>query len=1122
MVAKPTRQIFQTSHLTRWKSFKWIFRVITTIICLVIIGLIASLLNRDKVRIPELGNGLLTKLSIKEISASFSPSTRKEFTKDIDLVRKNPHRDIYELNVAPAHNRKIKLPVRAGFYVNWDVQATYSLRKNIDKLNMVVPEWFFVADTGDEIAINIDSAGLDIMRKRQVAIIPMISNFFNQKWNGNNVHRILTSEKRRTTFIKSVVKTLDHYHFQGVNVDFEELVENNDEYLILFMTELYNNLHAKGYLVTQDISPFNEDYNVGELAKVSDFLFLMGYDQHNANSLPGPIGAMKWVEQALDEICEKTKSEKVILCIPAFGYDWPVGYHGEDLTYEEAITRASENEEPIVYDNDNYNLSFTYQDDKNIKHVVWFTDACTDFNIIRASEDFGTSGVAIWRLGSEDNRIWRFYDRRLTLDSLKKFPFLPSRLEHVTSSYNIDYIGAGEILDIMSAPKDGYINIEMDTEEQLIAEQKYITLPTSYVIEKTGEIDKKIALTFDDGPDQKYTPEILDILKSYHIQATFFVVGVNCQQNVPLLNRIYHEGHEIGNHTFTHPDLEEISDERERIELRSTNLIISGITGHSTILFRSPFNTDAEPSNSYQIHPMKIAKEEGFITIGSSIDPRDWEKGVSADTIFSRAIQQKNLGNIILFHDGGSNREQTVMALPRIINYYRKHGFSFVTVSDLMGRSRQEVMPVRSNQYLGAFETFVIFGSYIGQLFLLGLFFLALGLIIGKTLTNGILASYQRWKEKKKTEFPIEQTAQVSIIVPAFNEEKTIVRTISNLLKTEYSRFEIIVIDDGSTDNTLVILKELFGNNNKIRIISKTNGGKASALQEGISNSTGDILVCIDADTILDPHAVSKLLGYFTSPKVAAVAGNVKVGNCVNMITNWQSIEYTTSQNFDRRAFDLLNSIMVIPGAIGAFRKEVVLKVGGFTSDTLAEDCDLTLRLVREGYTVRTCSGALAYTEAPETVRMFFRQRFRWTFGIMQSFWKHKDLIFNTKQKNMGWVILPNILIFQMLLPLFSPLVDLMMIFAMFSHNMSHLLFSYLLYLLLDALVAWLAYHFDSEQLGLKNLLYLSIQRLVYRQLMWFVLIKSYMRAIKGELSQWGVLTRTGTVKLGYNIKNKE
>jgi cellulose synthase/poly-beta-1,6-N-acetylglucosamine synthase-like glycosyltransferase len=238
----------------------------------------------------------------------------------------------------------------------------------------------------------------------------------------------------------------------------------------------------------------------------------------------------------------------------------------------------------------------------------------------------------------------------------------------------------------------------------------------------------------------------------------------------------------------------------------------------------------------------------------------------------------------------------------------------------------------------------------------------------------------------------------------------------------------------------------------------------------------------------------------------------VKVGNRKNILSRWQSIEYITSQNFDRRAFDNLNAIMVVPGAIGAFRREAVKGIGMFKTDTLAEDCDLTIRLLRAGYKIRTCNEALAFTEVPETLTMLLKQRLRWTFGIMQTFWKHRDMLFSVRRANLGWAALPNMLIFQLILPLLSPIVDVSLLLSFFMPKSEVIIILYFAYFLLDAGISALAFRFDGEKFTLHSAYNLFLQRIIYRQLLWYVLIKGYLRAIKGELALWGILKRTGSV----------
>jgi cellulose synthase/poly-beta-1,6-N-acetylglucosamine synthase-like glycosyltransferase/peptidoglycan/xylan/chitin deacetylase (PgdA/CDA1 family) len=956
------------------------------------------------------------------------------------------------------------------------------------------------------------------MQRNHLAVVPMVSNYFNNKFNGGNVHRIITSPARRTRFINSLIVVLNRYHFNGVNIDFEDLTqEKTDEYLIAFQKELYAALHANGFLVTQDIAPFNEDYNVAELAKYNDFLFLMGYDQYNATSEPGPVAAQYWVEAGLDELCKKVPSDKVVLCIAAHGYDWQQGRQGADVTYQEAITTALESEGKVKFDNQTYNLSYTYYDENDKLHNVSFTDAATAFNAIRTAADFETSGVAIWYLGSEDRRLWEFYNHDLSEKALSLQAFNKNILTNTPSSDNVDYVGAGEVLNIITEPHPGKINIQVDEKDKLISEEDYQVLPSGYVIDKTGETPKKIVMTFDDGPDERYTPHILDILNKYKVPGVFFVTGINAEHNLPLVQRIYREGHEIGNHTFLHPNLEVASDDRLKLELRSTGYVIESITGHATILFRPPYNTDAEPTNPVQIRPIFTAKNEGYLTIGSSIDPNDWQEGVTVDTIVARAIKQQGLGNIILMHDAGGNRDATLVALPRIIEYYKAHGYQFVSLATLMNKKRDDLMPAANgsfNRYLESADATVFTAGYYFNRIISVIFFLAMLLSILKIVSLAVLAIRQKRKSKKQLpEIIAVENHKVSIIVPGYNEELTAPKTVENLLRIDYPDFEIVFVDDGSKDNTFKNISLKYGNNSKVKVFTKPNGGKASALNYGIGFASGDILVCIDADTVLKPDAVSLMIPFFSDPLVAAVAGNVKVGNRKNLLTRWQSIEYITSQNFDRRAFDGLNAIMVVPGAIGAFRRDAVQKAGMFTTDTLAEDCDLTLRLLRSGYRVRTCNEALAYTEVPETLNMLVKQRSRWTFGIMQSFWKHHDKLFVRKTSNLGWVVLPNMLLFQLILPVLSPLVDITLLVSLFLPKSGIIIGLYFGYYLLDLIISAMAFRFDGEKFTVRDAYNLFLQRILYRQVLWFVLVKGYLRAIKGELALWGVLKRTGNVE---------
>ncbi len=1129
------RQIFHTSSRWRWRTFQWVSRFIVFSLLLIIPIVWIAMANGIKPKLP--GEDPVYKLRVN--SAHDKLFSKKETLKyhgfdDFLKVKKR--------NTLLAATEKIKPfndKVRAGFLVDWDPQSLYSLQNHIDKMNMVLPEWFFIDPGMDTLKEVMDPDAHRLLRKFNMRTIPTLSNVDFQaadgNFDGNRVDRILNNPAKKKRLLQSILYYLRKDSLQGINIDFEELKTTSTGPLLVFQKELYDSLHRNGFLVTQDILTSDDNYNTRELAKYNDYLFLMAYDQHYSGSDPGAISDQKWIEKALDEMTKDVPPEKIVLCMAGYGYDWPENDEATAITYQQALSNAKLYNATIDFDNDSYNCTYSYTDNNDVDHKVYFEDAGGNFNTMRFADEYGTAGVALWRLGAEDERMWMYYNRNLSNDALKKEPFDFSRLKTFDGTIEEpDYIGDGEILDVMSEPEVGLIEIEKDSAENLVSEENYKQLPTRYVIQKFGNVNKEVILTFDDGPDPDYTPKILDILKKDTVPAAFFVVGMNAEQHLPILKRIFREGHEIGNHTFTHPNMATVSDSRAESEMDATRLLIESALERSTVLFRAPYNADAEPTKAVELKPVARSRKDNYYTIGESIDPDDWdtEHGVNADSILNRIVRHYEANpskGIILLHDAGGDRTPTVEALPKIIQYFKSKGVKFTTIAKLLHKTRDEVMPPVNNRMIQLTGWATIVGYWITR-FLKAAFWMAILLGLGKILLMGIMATIQFVKQRKAkaaealVPAACPPGAFVSIIVPAYNEEVNAVKTIWNLLMQDYPDFGIVFVDDGSTDNTYSAVQLAFSGNPKVQLFTKVNGGKASALNYGISKASSPFVVCIDADTQLHHDAVSQLMKKFVSDKVGAVAGHVKVGNERTLLTRWQSIEYTTAQNFDRRAFDLINGITVIPGAIGAFRRSAIIDAGGFTTDTLAEDCDLTIRILRRGYIVYNCPEAIAVTEAPETLRQFMRQRFRWSYGIMQSLWKNKDACFSPKYKALGMVALPNMLLFQILIPILAPLADLVFITSLVINrndptSMRHILGYYGLFLLVDVMVSVIAFAFEKEKIY--KLIWLLPQRFAYRQLMYVVLFRSFRKAIKGETQSWGVLKRTGNVKAIVTSKSQ-
>src|ERR1019366_3511435 len=392
---------------------------------------------------------------------------------------------------------------------------------------------------------------LALMKQKQLRIMPILSNFRSiaKGFSGPLLHKILSDSALQKKLIQQVADTLSYYQLSGINIDFEELSETTNDPLTEFQKKLYEKLHGRGMLVSMDVEPKNNDYDYSKLSMYNDYIVLMAYDQSNNSTGPGPISGQKWIEDAVSWAAERIDPSKIILGVGGFGYDWANGKHDQDYTYNDAINKAKALNAKIIYDNDSYNLHFSYASEEpdstgNIDttgHEVWFTDAATTFNILRFNDEFPTAGTALWRLGSEDQRMWKYYNRILSNTSLQQQPFNFDSLTTIpVLRDNVGFEGEGEILDIMFSPQQGKINLEIDSTEQLIAEQDYVQLPSGYVIRKFAEdttIGKghKLILTFDDGPSEEWTPKILDILERQKVPATFFVVGINAEQNIPIL-----------------------------------------------------------------------------------------------------------------------------------------------------------------------------------------------------------------------------------------------------------------------------------------------------------------------------------------------------------------------------------------------------------------------------------------------------------------------------------------------------------------------------------------------------------------------------------------------------------
>src|SRR5467141_3729817 len=1072
------------------------------------------------------------------------PGYRAVKSKKKPLTREGRRRRVANIGKLPASYD----PVRATFFVSWDPNSLASLKKHYKDIDLLIPEQLHAVsadgaltivdyERGQYTAKATPAEAISILKDDklhqwmksfnppiELPMMGMLNNYDGVEWRIKEMAQMLANPVARQRLVQDVVEYTVESHEAGIVVDFEEVPDASQAHFRELIGALAPALHSKALKLMIALPARDDSYDYEYFGQQCDAIDLMNFDQHWPYSPPGPIAAQDWFMENLRQAREVVPAQKIIVGIANYAYDWAAapkkGYQAaEEWSIQEALLHAEESDADVEFDSNSLNPHYSYYDEHNHVHQVWMLDAITAYNQLRASERLGVQGTALWRLGSSDSSLWPIWDATHADAAVRQ------KLADLPPGPDLILEGDGDIWHFTDTPKNGKRSFEYDVESDLFTDESYDAIPLSYNIDRIGGANKKIAISFDDGPDPRWTPKVLDILKEKKAPGVFFVIGDEANKRPEILKREYAEGHEIGNHTFTHPKFDEISHTQIRWELNLTQRLIESTLDVKTMLFRPPYGIDHQPEYAEEVAQLPLAQVMGYLIVGQRIDPDDWSlrggKPIPAKEIVDSVLRQADNGNIILLHDGGGDRTQTVAALPQIIDALREKGYQLVSVSDLIGKTRAEVMPTLSpEERLEARADGFIFTLFQWIRFIIGaIFFLGIVMVSGRAVIIGLLALIEKLRPDHAV-MP-NPPPSVTVLIPAHNEESVIVQTVTSVLQSDLKDLRIIVVNDGSTDRTRELLDANFSLDPRVRIIHQVNRGKAAALNLAMSLADTDIVVTIDADTEIEPDAISKLVRHFSDPKVGAVAGNVKVGNRSRWLTRWQALEYITSQNMEKRAFDLLNCITVVPGALGAWRKKAIEDAGGITADTVAEDADLTIGIRRLGWHIDYEEEAIAWTDAPDTPGILIRHRFRWTFGTLQSFWKHSGTLLRPKYGTLGLVALPNIFVFQLLLPLISPVIDLLflgsvvawglaqyhivrlpLLSATATSDLERSVFFFFGFLLIDILTCVLAFALEKKE-DWTLLVPVLLQRFYYRQLMYVVLFRSVKEAVSGRPVGW-------------------
>lgn len=1077
---------------------------------------------------------------------------------DLHLEYPRPHASKMVVNHAVPRHRPLSVrggtskvqQTVAGFYLTGDDASLVSLQKHVNNLDTVIPALATVSGTDNRFVYLADDPFTYTLQNAQhrPSVLILVQNLTQKGWQGANTARLVANPAARKKLIGQMIDMVTREKAQGVTLDFETLPGPALRNYLTFIKEARAGFAAKGYLLTMTAPVDDEEWNLKAFAAAADKLFLMIYDQHSMIDAPGPVAAQSWFNERLSYALKSVPPGKAIVCIGNYGYDWyphaEPGTKADAMTVAEAWRVARESSAPLQFDPVSGNVHFFY-DEEGVHHEVWMLDAVSAWNQLLTISDSNVSGVGLWRLGSEDPGIWRaFRDYQTSV--------VPD-LDKLTALGDNQVYGNGEIVYIENTPQTGSRTVTFD-KARVAQNEVYQTLPTPYIVRRAGYKPGKLVLTFDDGPDARWTPQILKILEREKVPATFFVIGEKAISHPALLQRMVRDGDEIGNHSYTHPDMSKIPDWQIRFELNSTQRVVEAYTGRSMRLLRAPYFGDAEPTTNDELQPALVAQQLGYTNVGLHVDSEDWTKP-GVDKIIQNTLDGVHEGTeseqsdvchetpddcrsrqVILMHDSGGLRTETIKALPTIIRTLKAEGYQFVGVGDLVGLPHDQVMPRLSGPDLVEVRFDVgifVFMAWVAAA-LKWLFIIAIVLGIGRALLLSGLAIYAALSnhmeppgddkpEEAKAVAKFVNGSFVSVLIPAYNEARVIENSVHRVLASVGVAMEVIVIDDGSKDETSAIVTRVFGKDPRVRLITQANAGKANAVNNGIAASRGDIIIALDADTQFEKETIARLVRWFIRPEIGAVAGNAKVGNRFNWVTRWQAVEYVTSQNLERSALAMFGAMMVVPGAVGAWRRSALAEVGNYPHNTLAEDQDLTIGIQRKGWKVAYDQDAVAWTEAPESFGALMKQRFRWAFGTLQCLWKHRPVFRSGKPAGLAWIGVPQAWLFQIGFSVISPLIDFALVvniigtivqvsqhgWAQSSGDLGRMTLYWFAFLAIDAICGGIAYGLEPREKRYPVFWLLS-QRFVYRQIMYYVVLKALLSAWRGLNVGWGKLERSG------------
>ncbi len=645
----PGKPIFYDPQRKRWKRLRRIFDSLALAGAVVGILFLIGLLRMRPLRALDLRSA--TK-RYRALSNPPAPELNPREKLNHSLHR---HSDLKPSDVVLNQGEGL----RAAFYNDVDPASYASFKQHVKQIDILFPEWLHVlGPDGGLTAYSsdnrpfpvIDAAGVHgvdrenkvvkaiAANKEDTEIFPLVNNF-NPLTNtfSDAVGTFLNNAPARATFTSQVDALLAaNTRYRGLILSFQEVPPAALPGYGALVQALSTDLHSRNLKLYITVPVGNTGYDLGFLSAHTDGLVLMNFGEHHDQTVSGPVASQDWFENNLKAILKLVPREKILCAVGNYGYDWtlplppappiqPQPSRGATRSHpppspaipsppqpettndalsvamistQDAWQRASDSEAKIELDDASLNPHFGYDDeDAKERHQIWYLDAVSAVNQMRVARALGLQTFALWRLGFEDASIWRIWDNPLS-------PNVVGELADVAPGQDVDTEGDGDILRVTGLPQNGHRTAELDDDKTIPAQYLSVinetmdSFPLPYTVTQYGYHPKQVAITFDDGPDPTWTPKILDILKQYKVKGTFFMIGEVAQDNVGVMQRVFREGHEIGNHTFTHPDISDISERAVDLQLNATERLFAAKLGVQPVYFRPPYSIDQEPDTN--------------------------------------------------------------------------------------------------------------------------------------------------------------------------------------------------------------------------------------------------------------------------------------------------------------------------------------------------------------------------------------------------------------------------------------------------------------------------------------------------------------------------------------------